>query len=175
MKAKQILRTFIILTILSSNIGCDQISKNIVRQRIGYNEQVGLINNYLTLTKIENTGAFLSLGNALPQPIKSLLLTILPLAVLGLLLTYLLIKNNLSNLTILGICCVVGGGVGNIYDRIVYGSVTDFLHIDFVIFQTGIFNMADVSIMTGIFIILIETYLKRRKLDYKTITKQGDE
>jgi signal peptidase II len=119
MKAKQILRTFMILTILSSNIGCDQISKNIVRQRIGYNEQIGLVNNYLTLTKIENTGAFLSVGNALPQPIKSLLLTILPLVVLGLLLTYLLTKNNLSSLTILGICCVVGGGFGNIYERVV--------------------------------------------------------
>ena len=163
------------MTILSSNIGCDQISKNIVRQRIEYNEQIGLIKNYLTLTKIENKGAFLSLGNSLPQPLKSLLLTILPLAILGFALIYLLTKNNLSTLTIFGICCVVGGGVGNIYDRIVYGSVTDFLHIDFIVFQTGIFNMADVSIMTGMFIILIDIYLKRKKFDYKAIKKQRDE
>ncbi|CAD5293415.1 Lipoprotein signal peptidase (fragment) [Imperialibacter sp. 89] len=84
MKPKGILRTLIILTILSSNIACDQISKNIARQTIDDNEQIGLINSYLTLTKVENTGAFLSVGHNLPSPIKSLLLTVLPLVVLGL-------------------------------------------------------------------------------------------
>jgi signal peptidase II len=127
------------------------------------------------LTKIENTGAFLSVGQFLPQPIKILLLTILPLIVLGLAFIYLLTKKNLSNLTIMGICSIVGGGVGNIYDRLIYGSVTDFLHIDFVIFQTGIFNMADVSIMTGTFIVLFESYFKREKLNYGAVDKQGDE
>ncbi len=165
MKAKQILRTLLIVTMLSSNIGCDQISKSIVRQRINYNEQIGLMNNYVTLTRIENTGAFLSLGNSLPQPIRVLLLTILPLCVLGLTLIYLLTKRNLSNLTIVGICFVVGGGFGNIYDRIIYGSVTDFLRIDFLIFQTGIFNMADVSIVTGIFILLLNSYFGGTKLN----------
>jgi signal peptidase II len=175
MRIKKVLRTLIILTILSSNIGCDQISKNIVRQQVDYNEQVSLINNFLTLTKIENTGAFLSLGQSLPQPIKSLLLTILPLLVLGLAFIYLLTKKNLSNLTIIAICFIVGGGIGNIYDRLIYGSVTDFLHIDFIIFQTGIFNMADVSIMTGTFIVLFESYFKRTTLNFRTVDKQGDE
>ena len=72
-------------------------------------------------------------------------------------------KKSLSNLTSLGICFVVGGGLGNIYDRLIYGSVTDFLHINFVIFQTGIFNMADVSIIAGTFAIVCDTYLNRTK------------
>jgi len=164
----------VILTILSSNIGCDQISKNIVRQKIDYNEQISLLNNFLTLTKIENTGAFLSLGQSLPQPIKILLLTILPLVVLSIALFYLLTKKNLPNLTIIGICFVVGGGIGNIYDRLIYGSVTDFLHIDFVIFQTGVFNMADVSIMTGTFIVICESYFRRTNLTCRTVDKQID-
>ena len=158
MKIKQILRTLVILAVLSSNIGCDQISKNIVRQKIAYNEQVSLVNDYLTLTKVENEGAFLSVGHSLPQPLKILLLTILPLVILGLALIYLLMKKSLSNLTSFGICFVVGGGLGNIYDRLIYGSVTDFLHINFVIFQTGIFNMADVSIIAGTFAIVCDTY-----------------
>lgn len=124
----------------------------------------------MTLTKIENTGAFLSLGDSLPQPIKMLLLTFLPIVVLGLVLVYLMTKKNSSNLTILGICFIAGGGIGNIYDRAMYGSVTDFLHIDFVVFQTGIFNMADVSIMTGVFIILVESYFNWRKLNHKKPT-----
>jgi signal peptidase II len=70
MNTKKLLKTILILTILISNIACDQISKNIVRHKIDYNEQISLISKYLTLTKVENTGAFLSLGNSLPQGIK---------------------------------------------------------------------------------------------------------
>jgi signal peptidase II len=171
MKIRRILRTLVILIILSSNIGCDQISKRIVRQRINYNERISLMSNHLTLTKVENTGAFLSAGQSLPQPIKILLLTILPLLVLGLAFIFVLVKRELSNKTMMGICFVIGGGIGNIYDRLMYGTVTDFLHIDFAIFQTGIFNMADVSIMTGTVAILFDSYHKRDKSKYKTINQ----
>jgi signal peptidase II len=161
MKVKPILRTLAIVTILISNVGCDQISKNIIRKRIRYYEEISLMNNYLTLTKIENKGAFFSLGHSLPQPIKLLLLTILPMVALGLAFVYLLTKWSLSNVAIAGICFIIGGGTGNIYDRLVYGSVTDFLHIDFVIFQTAIFNMADVSIMTGAFALVTDALRSR--------------
>ncbi len=155
--------------ILSLNIGCDQVSKSIVREKIKYNEHIGLLNNHLTLTKIENTGAFLSLGQSLPKPINMILLIIFPLLVLGIAFYYLMTKSNLSNLMILGICFVVGGGIGNLYDRVFHGSVTDFLHINFVIFQTGIFNLADVSIMTGMFIMLFDTYIHRKKIKPGTV------
>jgi len=169
MKVKRVLRTLVIVIILISNVGCDQISKNIVRKRIHYNEEISLMNNYLTLTKIENKGAFFSLGHSLPQSIKLLLLTILPMVALGLIFIYLLTKKNLTNTAIIGICFIIGGGAGNIYDRLVYGSVTDFLHIDFVIFQTAIFNMADVSIMTGVFMIVIDAV--RSRFNYLKIAK----
>ena len=57
----------------------------------------------------------------------------------------------------IGMCFLIGGGIGNIIDRLLYGSVTDFLHIDFGLFRTGIFNLADVSIMVGIGILIINS------------------
>jgi signal peptidase II len=167
MKAKKIIKTIFILIILFSNIACDQVSKNIARHKIEYNEQISVISKYLTLTKVENTGAFLSLGNSLPKNLKLIILTILPLIVLGFAMVYILTKNNLSTLTLIGIGFIVGGGIGNIYDRFIYGSVTDFLHIDFVIFQTGIFNMADVSVMLGTFILFGEFYFRKVNLIHK--------
>ncbi len=157
MITKRIFRTLFILVMLSANIGCDQVSKHIVRQKID-DQQIILVNAHLILTKVENTGAFLSAGSSLPQPIKIILLTILPLIVLALALFYLLTERRLSILTMIGICFVIGGGIGNIYDRIIYNSVTDFLHINFGFFETGIFNMADVSVMTGVAIILMESF-----------------
>lgn len=162
-KAKKIVRIFVILAIVFSNIGCDQISKKVVRQHIASDEQISLIDPYFTLTKVENSGAFLSLGNTLPGPFKSALLLIIPVIVLGYGLFFMITKTNLSKLMLTGLCFIIGGGIGNIYDRILYGSVTDFMHIDFILFQTGIFNMADVSIMAGMGMLLLESLHKKKE------------
>jgi len=145
-----------IVFIMLLNVGCDQISKNLVRSRVAYYEEISIMTPYVTLTKVENTGAFLSVGHTLPQPLRTILLTVLPVLALAFAFGYLFWKNHLSLLSVLAICFIVGGGIGNVYDRVVYGSVTDFLHIDFVLFQTGIFNMADVSIMVGAGIMILD-------------------
>ena len=57
---------------------------------------------------------------------------------------------------------MIGGGIGNIYDRILHGSVTDFLYIDLGgVFHTGVFNVADLCITVGISIILIQSWFKK--------------
>ena len=56
---------------------------------------------------------------------------------------------------LLGLACIVGGGIGNLWDRTLYGSVTDFMLIDFDVVRTGIFNVADVSIMVGVGLVLL--------------------
>lgn len=161
MKKQHSLHYFFLLFMVLLNIGCDQVSKHIVRQKIDYNENISIIDNHVTLTKVENTGAFLSAGNDLPDVVRLVLLTILPLVVLGFGLYYLLSKKDLPVALQIGLCFLMGGGIGNIYDRIRFGSVTDFLHIDFGLFRTGIFNFADVSIMIGIAILFIQSFKKK--------------
>jgi len=73
-----------------------------------------------------------------------------------------LVKPDVHRITLVGVIMIIGGGFGNIYDRIVHGSVTDFMHINFVIFQTGVFNVADMSIMAGMFIILIQSWVRKQ-------------
>jgi signal peptidase II len=95
----------------------------------------------------------------------------LPLIVLGYALYYLFKNNNLSRLLTLGFCLIIGGGLGNIYDRIIYGSVTDFLYFDFVLFHTGIVNMADISLTTGFFILIYEFLINRGDLNLESSEK----
>ncbi len=161
-RLKATLRILLVLVILGSNIGCDQVSKRIARNELGDAEQISFARNHVTLLKVENTGAFLSLGQTLPQPVKFIVLTALPSLALVFALGFMLLRKNASTWSLVGMAFVAGGGIGNIYDRIAHGSVTDFMHIDFVIFQTGIFNMADVSIMVGLFIIMIDMFFKSR-------------
>jgi signal peptidase II len=163
MKSNKILRGAIILFILALNIGCDQVSKSIVRKHMTEYQVIGFVYNHVTLEKVENTGAFLSLGDSLGGPIRYIVLMILPLIAVAWGLWYILTKTNMNKYKLLGIILIIGGGVGNLYDRIVHGSVTDFMHIDFVIFQTGVFNVADMSIMAGMGIILLDSYLVGRK------------
>jgi signal peptidase II len=158
---KVVFRTALILLTVTVNIGCDQATKTIVRQRIGYGDTLLLLDRHLTLTRVENTGAFLSLGTSLPPILKTLLLIGLPMAMLLAGLLYLLIARNVAKLPLLGGCFVVGGGIGNLFDRVRYGSVTDFLHLQAGVFQTGIFNAADVSIMVGTGILLVYSLLRR--------------
>jgi signal peptidase II len=162
---KGFLRAAIIILVIVMNISCDQVSKSIVRKNIDEHERIELFNNYLILMKVENTGAFLSAGNTLPPFLKLILLLVLPLIALGAGLYFILRKQQFSPLFLLGISCVIGGGIGNLFDRIAYGSVTDFLFIRAGMFHTGVFNMADVSITTGIGILLLYSFMNRKKAD----------
>jgi signal peptidase II len=161
MKVKGFLRIILILLLLSINIGCDQVSKSIVRKKLHYYDQVAFLNNHFTIIKVENTGAFLSLGNTLSGPLKMILLNLLPLLAVAAGFVFMLTRE-LTRTTLFSIILIVGGGFGNIYDRIRYGSVTDFMHINFGFFQTGIFNVADVSIMLGMIILLLHAFFKKK-------------
>ncbi len=152
-----ILRTSFILLIILLNAGCDQVSKHIARENLRYNDYVSVIGKQLVLIKTENSGAFLSAGDSMTSSIKFVFLSIIPLIALLYGIYFLIVRIHLPKLLVLGICFVIGGGIGNLYDRLLYGSVTDFLHIDLYGLKTGIFNLADVSIMIGMAMILINT------------------
>ena len=172
MKAKIAIRNFFILFLIFSNVSCDQISKDFVRQKMEYNTHIDVIGKYLILTKVENTGAFLGLGDSIPRPIYKFFMIILPLIVIGYGLFYLMKRNNVPKLLMIGISFAIGGGLGNIYDRILFGSVTDFLYFDFVLFHTGIVNMADISVTIGFFMIVYELYINRNTLKYIDLTNR---
>jgi len=162
MTSKRLIRTLCILAVLAFNIGCDQVSKSMVRNKVGPFEKIGFLYNHITLQHVENTGAFLSMGDNLSGVLRMLLLNVLPLIAVVAGLVYILIKPAIKALPLLGIIMIIGGGFGNIYDRIAHGSVTDFFHINFGLFQTGIFNVADMSIMAGMFIILIYSWTRKQ-------------
>lgn len=164
-----ILRNLFIVVVLITNISCDQISKMIVRGQIGVHEEISLIENHLTLTRVENKGAFLSLGSELPALVKSIILSFIPIVAITLALVYIFRERNLSRIVLMGYAFVIGGGIGNLFDRVWYGSVTDFLHIDFGFFETGIFNMADVSIMTGIGLLIVSAIRKKSLMEGEPI------
>jgi signal peptidase II len=172
MKFKSIYRTLLILVILALNVGCDQATKSMMRRHISFYDHYSFFNNHFTLLHVENTGAFLSFGDSLVNPYRFILLSLIPVLALLAALTYIIVKRNFGLLRLTGIIFIIGGGMGNIYDRIAKGSVTDFMHISFGVIQTGVFNVADVSIMTGLAMILIDSMIKRNNTQKIVVSGQ---
>ena len=163
MPSNKLSRITIILLMIFANIGCDQVSKKIIRHNVSENQTIEMLRNHLIVMRVENTGAFLSFGDSLSKSGKNILLSVLPVIALAIASIYVFAKQNISAVSVIAICFIIGGGVGNIFDRIAYGSVTDFLYIHFGIFQTGIFNLADLSITSGAIIILLQSLYRRMR------------
>lgn len=160
-------RLIVIVLVIIANVSCDQISKKMVRKSVIYESQISIYKDNLILTNIENTGAFLSLGDALPPILRLLLFVVIPVILLCIGFVYLVKKQQLDSIKVLCGCLIIGGGIGNIMDRALRGSVTDFMLIDLGVVKTGIFNFADVSVMIGTIVLFAVTFFKKtEKLTY---------
>lgn len=154
-------RTLFISCLIAFNIVIDQVSKFWIRANVTPHSQSPIIGDYFTLHNVENSGAFLGMGSDLGPTLKFITLLLLPIVVLGWATYYVVTNKELDKLSLIGFCCVIGGGVANVYDRIAYGSVTDFFHIDLGgVFRTGIFNVADMSVMFGMGLLLFSNFFK---------------
>lgn len=153
-KKKYLFLIFIIFLI-------DQITKIIISNNINLNGSVTVIKNFFSLTYVKNTGAAFGFFSG-----KTLLITIISVFIFVYLLME-LIKNK-SNIKIINLSFsfILGGLIGNLYDRIVLGYVRDFM--DFTIFNKGfaIFNIGDAFIVVGCFLFIIGALLEARN-DYK--------
>ncbi len=156
-------RSISIFLIIIITITIDQISKVVVRKHVDASSSSNIIGDYFTLHNVENTGAFLGMGSDLNPTLKIILLLALPVIVLGFVLRHILKDKSIDKFSLFAFASIIGGGIANVYDRFVYGSVTDFFHIDLGgVFRTGIFNMADLSVTTGMIILIIASFKKKK-------------
>lgn len=156
-------RNILILGLVVFNIILDQVSKFIVRADVIAGSETEIFGQYFTLHNVENKGAFLGMGSDFSPTLRIALLLVLPIIVLALVLRHIIKDKTINTMTLVGFCCIIGGGLANVYDRVVYGSVTDFLHIDLgSVFRTGIFNLADVSVMVGMGCLIVGSFKNKK-------------
>ncbi len=162
MDRKRIFKRIGIIALVLLNIACDQLSKDVVRKNIRPHDFIEIVSDHLILTNVENTGAMLGVGANLTPILKLLFLQVLPILVLVVLLFRILQKSKRDKWLILALTFVIGGGIGNLFDRIMYGSVTDFFQLKWGILKTGIFNLADVSVTLGMLMILLVSISQKK-------------
>ena len=148
--------TLMVIVILIA-AGCDQGTKAIARSCLGDGTRVSLFGGILVMHYVENPGAFLSLGAWLPIPVRRTVFVAIPLVILTGVVLYVVSKKTIRLLLAFGLCCIAGGGAGNLLDRVMHdGRVGDFLNVGFGALRTGIFNVADLCVMVGCLVLVID-------------------
>jgi len=124
------------------------------------NEKYLFINNYLNLSLVFNTGigfGLFSLNNELYYNMLSILIFLIILV-----LIYLMFISKTSEKIFFSF--IIGGAIGNLYDRIIYKAVPDFIDFHIKDFHWFTFNIADIFISLGIiFMILNELLYNKQK------------
>lgn len=135
----------------------DIISKQLVLYFMVENQTIQIIPHFFSLTYVKNTGVAFSMleGNIL-------FILLMSVIVVGVLVYF--AKNRESGqLENLCYSMILGGALGNFLDRIFYGYVIDFFDFTLFGFKMAIFNVADILIVCGVFLLIVLELLKERK------------
>lgn len=142
-------RTAVLLFAIAATAGCDQAAKQIAARRLSEGGAVEVLFGAARFELAENRGGFLGLGGRLPEDARRGLFVGLTGA--GLLggAALLVRRRRIALAPALGLALVLGGGFGNLVDRALRGTVTDFLVLRLGPLHTGVFNVADAAILAG--------------------------
>lgn len=120
---------------------------------------ISFYNDSLRFVLAENTGGFLSLGAALPPGVRNIIFVCATALLLLLFLFYVLFDRRQTRGTAVSASMIIGGGTGNLIDRIVNdGAVIDFVNIGIGRVRTGIFNIADMAVLSGCLLLLLYSW-----------------
>lgn len=136
-------------------VGCDQATKRLAKDHLPPATQ-SYLGGVLRLQYAENSGGFLSLGSTLPNNARFVSFTLFAGCALAATLFFLVTTPKLNVLYAVALSLIIAGGAGNLMDRIFnHGAVVDFLNIGIGSLRTGIFNVADVAVMTGAMLLIL--------------------
>ena len=132
----------------------DFISKQIIINTMKVNDCLDVIPNFFSINYVQNTGAAWSILK--DQRILILIITVIVLFIINKYLN----KENLTKGEEISFGIIMGGIIGNLFDRVVYHYVIDFLSFNFFGYHYPIFNLADTFIVCGIIALIIISYRK---------------
>lgn len=141
----------------------DRITKHWVSTHIGDGDVIVVIPHYFAISHVMNPGAAFSLFTNSSDPARTrwMLIAFSLIAALVVLAILLRIGKRMS-LAAVSMALVLGGAIGNVWDRIAYGTVVDFLQVHIVHYHWPDFNVADSAIVIGGILLLIDSLRPRR-------------
>lgn len=133
----------------------DQLIKILIKTKMNLLQEITIIPNFFSIYYIENEGAAFSILQN-----KTIFLIVISIICIMLIDKYLSKAKDLTKLTRISFGILLGGMIGNLIDRLLYGTVTDYLAFNFFSYSFPVFNFADIGITIGVLLIIVMTILE---------------
>ena len=153
------------LLLLSAAIfSVDRWTKTWVADHIAIGGAIPVLPGVLRITHWLNEGAAFSLfaDTASPHFVRVALIVFTCVAALAVLIALMRLGNRIT-LTTIALALILGGALGNVHDRVSYGSVVDFIEVHIFSYHWPDFNVADSAIVTGACLLLLDSLLPKRE------------
>lgn len=141
----------------------DRLTKIWVGKHIAFGDAIPVIPHVLRITHWTNEGAAFSLfaDSATPNTVRWVLVSFSLVAALVVLIAMIRLGNCIT-LTTLALALILAGALGNVHDRIAYGSVIDFIEVHIFTYHWPDFNVADSSIVVGACLLMLDSLLPKK-------------
>ena len=150
------------LTFIIFLIFIDYLSKKLIKNNFDHNFY--MINEYISIQILYNKGIAFSLFNSTSIVVNTILILIISIIILFLLYIFIKDFSRLSRTELLGYMFLIGGATGNFLDRLINGSVLDFLIINYnQIYFPAVFNVSDIFISFGALLIITNYVFRSNK------------
>ncbi|OGL44810.1 MAG: signal peptidase II [Candidatus Schekmanbacteria bacterium RBG_13_48_7] len=165
------MRTTVLIIVFSFLL--DQLSKFFVQKYLELRKLIFIMGNYVRLYHVKNRGGAFGIFANIDSSYRDFIFIIVSLFALGILI-YLFWKCPRENqLMRYALSLIAGGALGNLYDRIFYGEVIDFIDIGIDYHRWPTFNFADIAITLGVFLVMIETIRTYKKIPKNEILPES--
>jgi len=159
------LRTRLLYLALSAFLfSLDRVTKTWVVDRISLHESVSVVEGFFHLTHITNTGALFGLMAGLSSPLRGLIFITVPVLAITLILLFQFHARENDFLAQVGLSMILGGALGNLWDRVFLGHVIDFLDFSVAGFHWPAFNIADSCICLGVVSLILDLLWRERRV-----------
>jgi len=159
---------FVLLLITVLVITLDQLTKQLITRTMELSDSNTIINNFLYITYHRNSGA----AFGILQGHMLLFYVVTTVAVIGILIWLSKLDLKENRILAISLALILGGALGNFIDRILYQAVIDFIHTVWWGRDFPIFNLADISLVCGIILMMIDVLIldrnRNKDLYFKT-------
>src|SRR5512145_3152065 len=141
----------------------DRLTKWIVEQRVGFFDTYKVIPGFFDIIRSENRGVAFGIFNDSTSEWRTTLLVIVALCAVALVTGMLWNARKLDRYSVWGLSLILGGAAGNLFDRAMYGRVTDFLLLYVGSFQWPTFNVADCGVFIGSGLLFVDVLRSKKQ------------
>jgi signal peptidase II len=137
-------------------VAVDQATKAMVRASVPIHDSVTVIPGFLDITLALNSGAAFGILNGADFPFKTVIIAVIATAALIGVGMYAASLSHHQLIARIGLALIIGGAAGNLIDRVLTGSVVDFVDVYWHTYHFWAFNVADSAISVGVTMLILD-------------------